>query len=234
MRDELVATLASAETDDQVRSLVITGNGRAFSAGQDLKELATSLDDADYVGRDGDAHLAELQDLTRQLITLKKPTVAALNGVAVGLGAELALACDLRIASEAASIGFVEVKRGLFETNGVMYILPRLVGYGRAMELLLTGDPIAGRDAERIGLVNRVVTADALLEEALGLASAIAQNAPISVRLVKSVLRETYDHSLDGVMDLEVEGMKACLATSDLREGTQAFIEKRAPVYLGR
>ena len=129
---------------------------------------------------------------------------------------------------------FAEVKRGLFETNGVMYFLPRLVGLGRAMEMLLTGEKVSSHKALEAGLVTRVVPQDDLVEVAMGMARTIASNAPISVRLVKQVMQRSLDLDLEAVMQLEVDGMMECLTSKDLREGMQAFIEKRAPVYTGK
>ncbi|HEX9889088.1 MAG TPA: enoyl-CoA hydratase-related protein [Nitriliruptorales bacterium] len=231
--DELFSILDRVEADPDIRALVITGAGRAFSAGQDLDELGEAL--LGEVDPDaGRASLARLQELTRRLVALDVPTLAALNGIAVGLGAELALACDVRLACASASIGFVEVQRALFETNGVMYLLPRIVGLGRAAELLLTGDRIDADEAGRIGLVNHVVPDDELLDRALVLARRWARNAPLSIRLVKQVLRRTWESDLEGVMKLEVDGMLDCLGTEDLREGVAAFHEGREPRFRGR
>jgi enoyl-CoA hydratase/carnithine racemase len=232
-RAELRAVFEHVRTERAVRVLILTGAGRAFSSGQDLVELGELLVTVDDATDHALQHLQELQDLTSSLLGIGKPVIAALNGVAVGLGAELALACDVRLASTAAKIGFVEAQRGLFETNGVMYLLPRIVGHGRAAELLLTGDLLDALEAERIGLVGRVVAPEALLDEAKGLARRIAANAPISVRLIKEVLRETYDRSLPEIMQLEMDGMLACLRSNDLRHGVEAFLAKRRPSYRG-
>lgn len=231
--DELFAILDQVAADREIRALIVTGSGRAFSAGQDLDELGDALLGAvDHEA--GRASLDRLQELTRRVVALDAPTLAAVNGVAVGLGAELALACDVRIAAASASIGFVEVQRALFETNGVMYLLPRVVGLGRAAELLLTGDRIDAHEASRIGLVNRVVPDGDLLEVARTIASRWARNAPVSMQLVKQVLRRSWDTDLEGAMKLEVEGMLRCFETEDLREGVAAFHEGREPRYRGR
>jgi len=219
--------------DDLIKALVLTGAGRAFSAGQDLRELEDLLPDEDYLANGALGHLDEMQQLTLSLLALEKPVIAALNGVAVGLGAELAVACDIRLASAEASIGFVESQRGMFETNGVTYLLPRIVGHGHAMELLMTGDLVDALEAARIGLFNRVVEPDQLLGEAFGVARRIADNAPTSVRLIKEALRQTYDVSLTEMMDLEVRGMLTCLRTDDLRRGVDAFLNKREPSFRG-
>jgi enoyl-CoA hydratase/carnithine racemase len=126
------------------------------------------------------------------------------------------------------------VKRALFETNGVMYILPRLVGQGRAMQMLLTGEKVLAHEALNVGLVTRVVTQQQLVEYAMDMAQTIATNAPISVRLVKQTMQRTYDLDLEAVMQLEIDGMMQCFRSEDLVEGFNAFLDKRTPVYKGK
>jgi enoyl-CoA hydratase/carnithine racemase len=230
--EELFDILAATAANDDVRILILIGAGRAFSSGIDLEELGEMLDDPD--AEIDDELLERLQNLTRTIIEHPKPVIAAINGVAVGLGTEISLACDLRIAADTVRLGFVEATRGLFMTNGVMYLLPRLIGYGRAMELLLSGWMINANEALHAGLVNRVVREDRLLSEAMSIAHRVADNAPIPVRLTKTVLRQTWDVDLDQMLDLELDALRLCLASEDLREGTRAFLEKRKPVYRGR
>lgn len=233
MFNRLLAILAEVREDEQVRVLVLTGQGRAFSAGIDLEEQAqryeARLDEAD-----AEAGLRAMQDLTRQMRALPKPIIAALNGLAVGVGAELAIASDIRLASEEAYFMFAEVKRALFETNGVMYFLPRLVGLGRALAMMLTGDKISAHDALSSGLVTQVYPANKLHSEALALAERLANHAPLSLRLVKQVAEQSYTLDLEGIMDLEVQGMLACLRSEDYHEGLRSFIEQRSPRYTGR
>jgi enoyl-CoA hydratase/carnithine racemase len=168
------------------------------------------------------------------MVHLPKVILAAVNGIAVGIGVEIALASDIRLAGESASFAFTEVKRALFATNGVMYILPRLVGQGRALHMLLTGETINAPEALSAGLITRVVPDMQLLETALATARTIAANAPISVRLVKQVMQRTYDLDLDAVLHLEVDGMLQCYNSEDMGEGIRAFMEKRPPRYQGR
>ncbi len=231
---ELGEAVDMVALDPDVRCLVITGAGRAFCAGQDLEELDGDLVEmgVDSSLDDVRARLAPYQTLTRRLMELPIPTIAAINGIAVGLGTELAVACDLRVAHSTVRLGFVEATRALFQTNGVLWLLPRLVGHGRAVHLLLTGQLIDAAEAHRIGLVSEVTDGDAL-EVALGLAERVASNAPISVRKAREAMRVTWDLDLDAVMELEIQGMAACLASADLREGTTAFIERRSPNYRG-
>jgi len=230
---EFQRVLEDVKTDDAVRALVLSGQGRAFSSGRDLKHL-TAL----YKGKGARAALRKevdlLAQLTRQLVEMPKVIIAALNGVAVGIGIEFALACDIRIASENASFGFPEVKRSLFVTNGVLYFLPRLVGLGRAKAWLLTGERVLAQEALESGLVTRVVDAHQLHDAAFELAQTIAANAPLSVRLTKSAFWKVNELDLDAVMRLEADSVLACHASEDFVEGARAFVEKRDPAYKGK
>ena len=154
--------------------------------------------------------------------------------MAVGVGAEIAIASDIRIAAESAYFQFAEVKRGIFETNGVMHRLPRLIGMGRAAHVMMTGERISAQSAYEMGLVTKVTSAESILQEGMNIAHTLAANAPISVRLVKEVLQKSYDLDLEAVMQLETEGTLECFASEDMREGVKAFLEKRAPVYKGK
>jgi enoyl-CoA hydratase/carnithine racemase len=230
---EFIAILDDVQTDDSVRVLVITGTGRAFSAGIDLKEMAYPSSDSLPLKQAYD-ELQAIQNVTRRMVHLPKIIIAAVNGIAVGIGVELSLASDIRLAAEEATFAFTEVKRALFETNGVMYILPRLVGQGRAMQMLLTGEKVLAHEALNAGLVTRVVAQQQLVEYAMDMAQTIATNAPISVRLVKQTMQRTYDLDLEAVMQLEIDGMMQCFRSEDLVEGFNAFLDKRTPVYKGK
>ena len=230
---EFITILDDINADETVRVLIITGNGRAFSAGIDLKEMAYPSSDSLSLKQAYD-ELQAIQDVTRRMVHLPKIIIAAVNGIAVGIGVETALASDIRLAADKATFAFTEVKRALFETNGVMYILPRLVGMGRAMQMLLTGETIPAQDALNVRLVTRVVAQNQLMEYAIDMAHTIAANAPLSVRLVKQTMQKTYDLDLEAVMQLEVDGMMQCFRSEDLVEGFNAFLEKRPPVYKGQ
>jgi enoyl-CoA hydratase/carnithine racemase len=230
---EFIAILDDVQADDTVRVLVITGQGRAFSAGIDLKEMAYPSSDSLPLKQAYD-ELQAIQNVTRRMVHLPKIIIAAVNGIAVGIGVELSLASDIRLAAEEATFAFTEVKRALFETNGVMYFLPRLVGQGRAMQMLLTGEKVLAQEALNAGLVTRVVAQQQLVEYAMDMARTIAVNAPISVRLVKQTMQRTYDLDLEAVMQLEIDGMMQCFRSEDLVEGFNAFLEKRTPVYKGK
>ncbi len=233
MFQQLLDMLDTIANDDSIHAALITGNGRAFSAGIDLEELS-HLFDGSTVAEQARAELDEMQELTRRMVNLRKPIISAINGVAVGVGAEIAIASDIRIAAESAYFQFAEVKRGIFETNGVMHRLPRLIGMGRAAHVMMTGERISAQTAYEMGLVTKVTSTDAIVQEGMDIAHTLASNAPISVRLIKEVLQKSYDLDLEAVMQLETEGTLECFASEDMREGVTAFVEKRAPIYKGR
>jgi len=233
MFQQFIEMLDEVSRNDSIRVVMITGTGRAFSAGIDLEELSHDLDGATV--NDGQrAVLDDLQEITRRLVNLQKPVLSALNGLAVGAGAEIAIASDIRIASETAYFQFTEVKRGLMETNGVMYRLPRFVGMGRAAHILLTGERVSAQSALEMGLVTKVVAYENILQAGMEIADTLAANAPISLRLIKQVLNQSYDLNLEEVMQLETDGMLECFASEDMQEGVQAFLEKRAAIYKGK
>jgi enoyl-CoA hydratase len=233
---EIEEAVADVKADDNVRILIFTGEGRAFSAGADLKETKASNEQDPgasntFAARDG---VLRMQRLTRDIIEMPKPTIAAVNGYALGAGAELAILCDIRIMSQQAQFGFPEVKVGLFETNGVTHILPRMVGLGKAKELMMTGDFIDAEESLRIGLVQKVVPHEKLMEETKAMAAKIAANAPISVSLVKTCLNKGAQGDLDTALVYETEALMATRASEDMREGALAFNEKRPPQFKGR
>ncbi len=228
----LHAELGRINADPDLRAVVLTGTGRAFSAGADLKEMGSTPGDVTVRQARGDLQL--FQDITRRMVESRTVFIAAINGIAVGVGAELSIASDIRIGTDATEVMLSEVKRGLFETNGVMHYLPRLVGHGRAAQWLLTGERVPARTLLDAGFLTELVPADQLLARARHLADAVAANAPVSIRLVKRLLRRTWETDLETMMQYEVDGMMACMASEDIAEGVQAFIEKRTPRWLGR
>ncbi|MEI7848965.1 MAG: enoyl-CoA hydratase-related protein [Chloroflexota bacterium] len=233
MFQSLLEILDTVARDDSIRVLLLTGAGRAFSAGIDLEEVS-HLFDGSMSLEQARVELDEMQELTRCMLKLPKPIISAINGIAIGVGAEVAIASDIRLASEPAFFSFAEVQRGLFETNGVMYLLPRLVGRGRAAHLMLTAEKLSANSASEIGLVSKVYPSEALIDEALKLAHSMADHAPIPMRLVKQVLHQSYEQDFESVLQLETQGMLDCLNSTDLREGVQAFLEKRKPVFMGK
>lgn len=220
----------------ECRTIILTGAGRAFCAGQDLEELLDrqSGDLDSRLEIDAPGELEVFQQLTRSLVSQPQIVIAALNGPAVGVGAEIALAADIRIASEDAYVAFMEAKRGLFQTNGVIYLLPRIVGYGRAVELLLTGRKAYAQELREIGFVTQITASDQLIPQVHDIATTLNTNAPISLQLIKENLRKSLELTFEEVLHLEVEGMLRCLKSEDLWEGVRAFTEKRPPVYKGK
>ena len=225
---ELENAFDRAAGDPAIKALLITGAGeKAFIAGADIGELAaTAPAEAQRLSLRG-------HRILRRLETMQKPSLAAINGFALGGGLELAMACTMRVASTTAKLGQPEVKLGMPAGYGGTQRLPRLVGRGKALELLLTGDPIDAAEAHRIGLVNHVVPADQLLEFSRALLRKVVANAPIAVALTI----EAVDTGLDGGVDAGLHFEAACFgvaaSTSDRREGTSAFLEKRSPVFTG-
>jgi enoyl-CoA hydratase/carnithine racemase len=227
----LRSLLEAIASDTEVRVVVLTGTGRAFSSGEDLNELAAHLDGDGAAAVDHHEHLERFQDLTRLLLALPQPTIAALNGVAVGVGAELALACDLRMAAHSARVGFPEVTRGLLGTNGVFALLPRAVGSSAAAHLLLSGEIVDAAQAERWGLVTHTVDDESFATAVAALARRIADNSPLSTRLTKRLLVDARALDFESVLRREAQGMAECLEGTDIREGTLAFLESRTAAY---
>ncbi|MCG6894300.1 MAG: enoyl-CoA hydratase/isomerase family protein [Desulfobacteraceae bacterium] len=210
--------LDDAAQDPAVKVLIVTGHGRAFSTGADLKESKNRTVEQyrDY--------LEALQEASRQIIRFDKPTIAAINGYAIGSGYELALACDIRLAAEEAKIGSPEAKVTSSVTGGAFRLVQDLIGPGKARELLFTGEYIDGREAERIGLVNRAVPLENLMETAREMAGKIAENAAISLKLIKKGLNMARGEvSLEALMDYEIEACLACVSTKERQESLEAF-----------
>jgi enoyl-CoA hydratase len=218
-----------AAGDESVGAVVITGAGdRAFVAGADINELAAqSPVGGREHGRRGQAVFARIEQLG-------KPVIAAVNGFALGGGCELAMACTLRVAADSARFGQPEINLGLIPGYGGTQRLPRLVGRGRALELLLTGNPITADEAWRIGLVNKVVPAAALRDEAHALAVSLAAKPAVAARYILEAVSGGLDMSLGDGEDYEATLFGLVSATEDMREGTRAFLEKRKPEFKGR
>ena len=225
---ELGVAIDAARADDTVRGISLTGEGRAFVAGADISELASlSASAARQVALDGQA-------VFRRFETSPKPVIAAVNGFAFGGGCELAMACHLRIAADGAKFGQPEAKLGLLPGYGGTQRLPRLVGRGRALELLLTAQPIDAAEALRIGLVNRVVPADQLLAVARATLTQIAANGPLAVAGCLALVDLGAGLPLQEALAFEAAEFGAMFATADAAEGTRAFLEKRAASFVGR
>jgi 2-(1,2-epoxy-1,2-dihydrophenyl)acetyl-CoA isomerase len=228
MKQALLAAFRSVARDRAVRAVILTGAGRAFCAGQDLRERLQP--DAAPLG----VEVRERYNpIVRAMRALPKPIVAAINGVAAGAGASLAMAADLRIASEAASFALAFGRVGLVPDSGATWLLPRLVGVTRAAELALLGDSVDAADALRLGLVGRVVPADQLATEAGAVAARLAAGAPRAIALTKRALDAAWQHDLDAALDYEAHLQDLAGRTNDHAEGLAAFMEKRPPRFTG-
>ena len=226
---EMDDAFGRVEADDAIRGLILTGAGeKAFVAGADIRELAAlSPIQAQSVSTRG-------QKVFRKLETLPKPTLAAINGFALGGGLELAMSCTLRVAAETARMGQPEVKLGIVAGYGGTQRLPRLVGRGKAMELLLTGEPIDAREAHRIGLVNQVAPEGALLAASRGLMGKILANAAVAVSLSMQSVDVGLDGGLEQGLRFEAAAFGVAASTEDSREGLAAILGKRAAEFKGR
>jgi len=226
--DEIDAAMADARADDTVRGVIVTGAGeKAFVAGADISEMAglTPLA-AEAFTRRGQAVMDGIEQLG-------KPVVAAVNGFALGGGCELAMACTLRIAAVNASFGQPEVRLGILPGFGGTQRLPRLVGKGRAMRLILSAETIDAQEALCIGLVDEVVESGLLMERARGLLRRIGANAPVAVRLAMEAVNRGLEAGLEQGLAIERASFAICASTADQREGVSAFLAKRAPAFMG-
>lgn len=225
---ELGDAVTRIETDVAIRGVILTGAGsKAFVAGADIGELTAQG------AIDGKERSVAGQFVFRRLERCGKPVIAAVNGFALGGGCELAMACHIRLAAEHAKFGQPEVKLGIGPGYGGTVRLPRLVGRGRALELLLTGAMIDATEAYRIGLVNRVVPADRLLSETETVLRAILENGPLAIRACLEAVDAGSEMNVDQALLLEANLFGLLSATSDMREGTNAFLEKREPAFKG-
>jgi enoyl-CoA hydratase len=216
------AALNDAKIDSEIKVLIVTGEGRAFSTGADLKESRTRTPEAYR------EYLEELQEASRKIIRFEKPTIAAINGYAIGSGYELALACDIRIAAEEAKIGSPEAKVTSSVTGGAFRLVQDLVGPGKASELLFTGDYIDGKEAERIGLVNKTVPLEQLETEVRQMAEKITACSAISLKLIKKgLLMARGEASLEALMDFEIEACLTCVSSKERQESLKTFEERK-------
>jgi enoyl-CoA hydratase/carnithine racemase len=227
--DEIRDTLTKALADKDVRVIVFTGAGKAFIAGADISELndyQTAQEGADFLIRG--------QELSHIFMNADKPIIAAINGFCLGGGMEMALACHIRIADEGATLGLPEIKLGIIPGYGGTQRMPRLIGSGRALELILSGNFLNGRQAEQYGLVNRVVAKGTVVEESMKLAAAIASKSRIAVQAALRSVFEGSPMDLHTAMRLERELFGTCYASEDKKEGIAAFTQKREPQFKDR
>jgi len=228
--EELEATFRALDLEPGVRSILLTGSGRAFSSGGDVEDIIGALFARDYTG---------LLDFTRRtgalilsMLRCRRPIVGALNGLVAGAGAVVASACDIRIAAESAKIAFLFTKVGLSGADmGASWLLPRLVGMGRAMEILMTGDFLDAQEAYRIGLYNRVVPAERLAAEARGWAERLARGPAFGLEVTKKLVLREAAMDVESAFAAEVEIQAACMLHPDFREAYEAFRAKREPRF---
>lgn len=226
---ELHEALSSVQEDQKVAGVILTGAGeKAFAAGADINELAqqTPVSAKEFA--------KQSQEILRFIEQFPKPVIAAVNGFCLGGGCELAMACHMRIASEKAKFGQPEVSLGIMCGNGGSQRLPRLVGKGRAIELLVTGNMIEGAEAYRIGLANKVVPPEQLIKTCEDILAAVAKKAPIAVKLTLEAVVHGMEMPLEEGVQLEANLFGMCFSTEDMREGTRAFIEKRQANFQGK
>ncbi|MDH5695609.1 MAG: enoyl-CoA hydratase [Dehalococcoidia bacterium] len=237
LENELVDALVAADQDNETKVVIITGAGRAFCAGLDIKEAAKQLEGLGPI-------LASFERLVPTQMSvawipwiirnMKKPVIAAVNGAAIGAGFTIALACDMRIASEKAQMGAHFANVGLIPEFGSTYNLPRLIGIAKACELVFTGNVIDAAEAKEIGLVNRVVAADDLEVSVRQLAATIAKWPSLPIQLAKRALYQGLDSDLVSQLQFEAVGQAICAKTEDHKEGLRAFLEKRKPTFKNR
>ncbi|PYQ71108.1 MAG: hypothetical protein DMG04_22325 [Acidobacteria bacterium] len=227
--DELRRLMLELKHDAAVGAIVLTGaGGKAFVAGADINELAVQTPTG------GREHALTGQHVFDVIENLGKPVIAAINGFALGGGCELAMACTLRLAADTARLGQPEINLGLMPGYAGTQRLPRLVGKGRAMEIIVTGAPISAEEAQRIGLVNRVVAAAELMTEARALAAKLATGAPVAMRYIISAVNKGVEMPFAEACQYEATLFGLVASTEDMREGTAAFLEKRKPEFKGR
>lgn len=232
MIGELMQALRAAAADPGIGVIVITGAGRAFCAGLDLAAMASGGPPS----RETEREMRQVEDPSLPLVmeTIDKPIIAAVNGPAIGWGLELVLLCDIKIASDRAIFGDMHVVRGLIADNGGLWILPRLVGWSRAAEVYFVGDRMDAKEAQYIGLVNKVVNHEELEKATREMVTRIASNAPLAVQMGKRCMRLAQKCDLESSQEHCFAALRALMQTEDAREAAKAFMDKRAPVFKGR
>ena len=233
LREDLYDAITKAAADDGIRVLIITGAGRGFCSGGDVKSMSERAQAPE--AQPASDRYAPMRD--RVVLAMRdcpKPIIAAVNGPAAGAGMNLALACDMRIASTAAKFSQAFVKRGLPPDWGGTYFLPRIVGVAKACELIFTGESIDATKALELGIVNAVVAPEALLDEAHKLARRIADGPPVAIALAKRAIYRSEQVDLRGALEFETFAQNVCRETEDAKEGIKAFLEKRPPMFRGR
>lgn len=232
---DLVTALHAIDSDRSVSAAILTGTGRAFSAGGNLKGMQQRngigpLDQPDSTRAN---YRRGVQAITRAFLDIEVPLIAAVNGHAIGLGCDLACLCDIRVAAESASFAASFIKVGIVPGDGGAWSLQRVVGYAKAAEMFFTGDRYSAAEALAMGLVSRIVSEDALIDEAMALATRIAVNPPRALRLTKRLLREAQHSRMSDILELSAAYQAIAHETADHKEAVNAFLEKRAPIFTG-
>jgi 2-(1,2-epoxy-1,2-dihydrophenyl)acetyl-CoA isomerase len=233
MGKELLEALRRAEKDDGVHCLIITGSGRAFCAGEDIQDLRGQYERGENP-KLGERLLSKYNPIIRQIRRMQKPVIAAVNGVAAGAGAGIAYSCDIRVGAEDARFLQAFIKLGLAPDSGTSFFLPRLVGLSKALELALTGDELGSKEAERLGLVYKVVPGGQLMETARELGSRLARGPAKAIGFTKRALNKSISSDLETMLEYESYLQEIAGATADHTEAVHAFFEKRKPAFRGR
>lgn len=233
LRDDMYDAVTKAAADPEVRVLVVTGAGRGFCSGGDVKGMS-ERNQSGQAAPLVDKYAPRRDRIIAAMRDCLKPIIAAVNGAAAGAGMNVALACDMRIASSAAKFAQSFVKRGLHPDWGGTYFLPRVVGVAKACELIFTGDAIDANEALRLGIVNSVVAPEALMDETYKLAKKIAAGPPVAIQLAKRAIYHNQDADLRSALEFETFAQNVTRETEDSKEGVKAFVEKREPQFKGR
>ena len=233
--DDLVSSVEVANADHGVSAIILTGNGRAFSAGGNLKAMKerNGIGPLDQPDSTRSNYRRGVQRITRAIMDVEVPMIAAINGHAIGLGCDLACLCDIRIAAQSAQFAASFIKVGIVPGDGGAWSLSRIIGYANAAELFFTGDRFDAVRAKELGLVSRIVPDDILMDEALSLAARITCNPPRALRLTKRLLREAQTARMSEILELSAAFQALAHETADHAEAVDAFLEKRAPRFSG-
>lgn len=228
LRQELLAVLTKAEQNENIRAIVLTGEGKGFSAGGDLNAIK------DLEPLEGRKRLQSSHPLIHKMLEIEKPIIAAVNGAAAGAGFSIVLLCDYVLAAEEAFFiqSFVHV--GLVPDFAAIHFLPTLIGVQRAKELMFLGDRVTAEDAHRLGIVNKVVSGEDLMDEAGKIANRLANNAPLSIAFTKKMMNNHINQNLNVLLEMEAQAQDLCFQSEDFKEGVKAFFEKRKPNFTGK
>jgi 2-(1,2-epoxy-1,2-dihydrophenyl)acetyl-CoA isomerase len=233
MSVELLEVLRAVREDSSIRAVVLTGAGKAFCSGQDLNDRSAMQKSGETISL-GDSVRNRYNPIIRELTGMEKPVIAAVNGVAAGAGASLALACDIRFITPETRFIEAFVRIGLVPDSGSSYFLPRLVGLGRALEIAMTGRDVVAEEAVSIGLANRIIPKEQLMEETMAFAKELAEGPTVAIGLIKKAIYRGMEADLEEVLEMEAQFQEKAGRTLDFLEGVQAFVEKRKPNYQGK